>query len=455
MIDFLSPVLYSLADYIILQAELMLALCVVINYSSYINKKFFVGNVCYWLGCIIVMTGFGIFDYAFKLFIISYIRLIAIWLFSVVWLLLFVKESFSSKIFKFFFAAIIFFAGHSFCNIVDTVANGYNIGFLPWLKTHDDNVLVYTLIVLRSIMYYSVILLLIYFCLRRFLNNDFSNILNKQIICLYGLIAAITVALTIVEISIDSKDFKYYLMMFCFEFAFAVLELITVVCIDQKIREEKLRIEYFADLNFMKKLWQLEKKQYEFIKTNIDTINTKCHDMRHIIKSGGAYTDAVKNEIGNVENAISAYDSMVNTGNAVFDVVLSEKSIECFKKDINLFCMADGSSISFLDEVSVYSIFGNAIENAMQYVDKFTTEDKRFINVNVRKCGTMAVINVENVLEDELEFKDGLPATNKQDSDYHGFGMKSMRATAEKYGGEIGVFTDGGMFRLSIVIPII
>lgn len=453
MNDFLVPVLYGLTDYFILQLQIILAVCITVNLSDCNNKKFVVGNVCYWLGCFVIMMGLGIIDYTFKLFIISKIRLITVWLFSAVWILLFIKEKILNKIFAFFFASVIFLVGHSFCNVIDAVLKEYNIGLLPWLKANDNSVLIYLAIGLRSMLYYLAVWGIIYFGLRRSLKNNLKVILNKQIVILYGFLVAITFALTIIETTIRDDSFKYYIMIVCFELAFGILEIITIVVTDQKVREEKLRIEADVNLSLTQKLWQMEKKQYEFIKTNIDIINIKCHDMRHIINSDGMRTDAVKSEIDSVADVISAYDSMVHTGNEVLDIVLSEKSIECNKKNINLFCMADGAAISFLDEVSVYSLFGNAIENAMQYVDKFESTDKRFINVTVRKNGAMAVINVENVLEDELILEDGLPKTDKQDKNYHGFGMKSMRATVERYGGELVVFTDGGMFRLGIVIP--
>lgn len=45
---------------------------------------------------------------------------------------------------------------------------------------------------------------------------------------------------------------------------------------------------------------------------------------------------------------------------------------------------------------------------------------------------------------------DGLPQTTKDDKLYHGYGIKSMRATARKYGGDLRVSVDDGMFKVDI-----
>lgn len=50
--------------------------------------------------------------------------------------------------------------------------------------------------------------------------------------------------------------------------------------------------------------------------------------------------------------------------------------------------------------------------------------------------------------------EDGFPVTTKGSADYHGFGVRSMAQTAEKYGGNVSVTAKGGVFALNIVIPV-
>ncbi len=44
--------------------------------------------------------------------------------------------------------------------------------------------------------------------------------------------------------------------------------------------------------------------------------------------------------------------------------------------------------------------------------------------------------------------------TTKDDKRYHGFGMKSIELIVHKYGGELTCRAEGGIFRLSILMPL-
>jgi hypothetical protein len=61
---------------------------------------------------------------------------------------------------------------------------------------------------------------------------------------------------------------------------------------------------------------------------------------------------------------------------------------------------------------------------------------------------------VENCFNGKLRFQNELPQTIKEDTACHGFGMRSMRLIAEKYGGYLAVGAEDNVFRLDIVIPI-
>ena len=94
---------------------------------------------------------------------------------------------------------------------------------------------------------------------------------------------------------------------------------------------------------------------------------------------------------------------------------------------------------------------GNAIDNAVESVQKICDANRRFINVSIRKSRELLVINIENPYEGELRFKDGLPQTTKADKNFHGFGMKSIRMVVEKYNGFLSIAAEDGLFTLNIV----
>ena len=96
----------------------------------------------------------------------------------------------------------------------------------------------------------------------------------------------------------------------------------------------------------------------------------------------------------------------------------------------------------------------NALDNAEEAVRKLEDHDKRAISVSIFSRHGIAILQVENFYEGDLRFVDGLPVTTKGDPNYHGFGLKSIRSTAEKYGGTVSVQAEDGLFLLRVALPV-
>jgi signal transduction histidine kinase len=60
----------------------------------------------------------------------------------------------------------------------------------------------------------------------------------------------------------------------------------------------------------------------------------------------------------------------------------------------------------------------------------------------------------ENYFEGDIKLANGLPVTTKRDKDNHGFGLKSIRYAAEKYGGTMTINIEENWFILRILLPL-
>ncbi len=202
----------------------------------------------------------------------------------------------------------------------------------------------------------------------------------------------------------------------------------------------------------MQHLLYQQKQQMKLSQETIDLINVKCHDIKNQIATLG--NNIPEDELADLKRAIDIYDTAFKSGNEVLDVLLMEKFMQCENKKIRLDCMIDGELLSFMKKSDVYSLFGNAIDNAIEAVDKINDEEKRCINVRVKKSRGMILIHVENHYLGELSFEEGLPQTTKKDKRYHGFGMKSIRMIAEKYHGFLSAGSKDNIFSLDILLPV-
>ena len=195
-------------------------------------------------------------------------------------------------------------------------------------------------------------------------------------------------------------------------------------------------------------------QQYERSRENIEAINLKCHDLKHQIRtlaSGGATVDPAA--LGELEREVQIYDASYHTGSDVLDTILTEKGLVCGRQGISLTCMADGAALGFVAPADLYALFGNALDNAIAAAGALEP-GRRTVAVVVRRAMGAVSVHVENPYASEVRFgADGLPQTTKPDAANHGFGSRSMRGIAQRYGGSYAASADGGTFRLDILIP--
>lgn len=153
------------------------------------------------------------------------------------------------------------------------------------------------------------------------------------------------------------------------------------------------------------------------------------------------------------KKAVVFYDAAVHTGNEVLDTILTEKSVLCVNRNIRLSCMADTNRLEHMRVIDLYTMLGNAIDNAIECVDRFADDEKKVISLSVREQGGMLYISVENYFEGELMLRNGYPVTSKKDQANHGFGVKSIRMIAKRYGWRYPGEQAEPYFLLQIIIP--
>ncbi len=220
--------------------------------------------------------------------------------------------------------------------------------------------------------------------------------------------------------------------------------------------EQRKEIDLAVSAATEERLRHQMEEQYHLSKENIDIINQKCHDLKHQISALREITSAKEREesIKEIENSVMIYDSAVKTGNRVLDTVLTEKSLLCEQHHIAWTCIADGSVLNRMAAVDLYTLFGNALDNAIESSRQIADEDMRNVSVNVRRKFRSAYIQIENYFDHELTQENGIFISTKKDPQNHGFGVESMKRIVQKYGGTLDIAAEDNIFVVSILIPI-
>ena len=210
------------------------------------------------------------------------------------------------------------------------------------------------------------------------------------------------------------------------------------------------------ELDVVQNVLQNQYVQYKQSRESIELINYKYHDLKHQIAFLRSENDPEKrNEFLNrMEDEIKQYEAQNKTGNKVLDTVLTAKSMYCAKHGITFTCVADGTLLDFMDTMDICSIFGNALDNAIECEKKIEDKEKRLIHVTVSKQKKFLILRFENYYEEKLQYKEGKLITTKKEKGFHGYGIKSIRYTVNKYDGAVSIDTDNNWFDMKILIPV-
>ena len=203
------------------------------------------------------------------------------------------------------------------------------------------------------------------------------------------------------------------------------------------------------NVDTMKELLHEQYVQFETSKEKTQLVNEKYHDLKQLLQ--GFHGKVPAAQMQKLEKELDGYEAISHTGNEILDVILSDKRTLCAQRDIQLTCYVGSADLSFVEELDLYSLFNNILNNAVEAVSQLPPEQERFITLTAHRENNIVTIHAENPCIGTVEFRDGLPQS-RRDPDYHGFGMRSMERVAEKYGGSLIAKQSGDVFYLDIIL---
>lgn len=228
-------------------------------------------------------------------------------------------------------------------------------------------------------------------------------------------------------------------------FAITLCTVILVLCSGLLTQSEKSR-----QMDILRQLWKQDQAQYESVKASMDAISMKCHDLKHVFNRIEGKLN--QEELAQLQSAITMYDSRVETGNDVLNVVLSEKNLVCSKHGIQFSAMMDGSLLTFLTPAQTYTVFGNLMDNAIEAVQKLP-EENRIITLSCQRTNEGVEIEESNYFDRQTATVNETMRTTKADVARHGFGIKSIQYIAQQHGGTVETTMQEDMFFLRIFFP--
>ncbi len=309
--------------------------------------------------------------------------------------------------------------------------------------------------VIIMVAVYGAVYVIIYLLERRFYNGEVRlGVKNRELVSavIIGTAAFIMSNIGFVYANTPFSarfDVEMFIVRTVMNFG-GLAVLYTHYIIGAEMRAEK-------ELDAIRNVLQRQYSQYQLFQENNELLNMKYHDLKNQLGIIRAETDAKKREsyLDDMDRLLQVYEAKNETENQVLDTVLDGKKLLCIEYGIELTTVVNGRLLEFMDAMDICTIFGNALDNAIECEKKIDEIEKRMIHVSVFSKKNFLMIRVENYFPGELQdVVQGIPATTKPDKRNHGYGLKSIQYSARKYGGSVTIVQKDDWFILKILIPI-
>lgn len=303
------------------------------------------------------------------------------------------------------------------------------------------------------IVIYSVIFYIIWLVEKSLLDrNTELHISRKE--------TTLVLVIVLVVFMISNLSFVYPDTPFSSSFFYEVFKLRTLfdcagVIVLLAFQTHMRELIVASELSAINAVLRSHYRQYIHYQESMEMISIKYHDLKHQIMGLRAETEEEKRNVwlDNMESEIDSYKIVNTTGNKVLDAILDGKITMAKRHNIEITYVVDGKLLDFIHVTDLCTIFGNALDNAIEAEVLEPIEEHRLIHVSVSAQRKFVFIKIENYCSQPVHIGNGFLKTTKSDTQRHGYGLKSIRYSTEKYNGVMTITMNKNWFVLNIIMP--
>lgn len=204
---------------------------------------------------------------------------------------------------------------------------------------------------------------------------------------------------------------------------------------DIKVRaleqQAKLQYEYYL---------QQEQKYNQTIQILHD-VNRHIQSIKELCVLGN--TEETKKYAEQIGGILKPLIPTKYTGNAILDILLSDKIRQTEDKEINFSVDLGGISFDFMEAINITTIFGNLLDNALEACEAIQNKPDKGIVLTAKKFQEIVSVTVENDCN-PIKWRADMPISEKGEN--RGIGLLNVRKSIDKYDGNLKLRENEGKF---------
>lgn len=241
-------------------------------------------------------------------------------------------------------------------------------------------------------------------------------------------VVVLSVSLSLIVSLYTEEDLSQFLFSLLIIPLFAVTMTYASLSVSRSRRSEKAYKE------------QLDRQieYYEMMEKMNEDLREFRHDLPKILRPFSAYVENDDSaEAKEIAQKLSGFKSengtRFNTGNYCLDTVLFCQQQIAQKDGITInYVFGSVFPAEGIDPGDIYIIFPNALDNAIEACRKLN--DSCEIKLTSKIVNDEVFVTISNPVVEAVKVHAGLPQTSKRDNQRHGYGFRSIKKAAAKYG---------------------
>lgn len=316
--------------------------------------------------------------------------------------------------------------------------------------------------IFSKLLYFTAVLLVVKVCIR----HPVSHPRDKHSVLLLIFVPAASIFIMLVFLKIiDGYSLSAAMNnMIVLASVLLLLANLLVFGIYQYIEGKN---EKYTQLMLLIQREENQAEYYEMLNVQNENQRILIHDIKKHLQSIEALNekreyDKISSYIRQLSISSDLQEALVICDHKLLNAILCRYSQECREKKIAFHTDIRNTSLDFLAENDVTSLFCNLLDNAVEAAHGIP-DSYIELSCSLRETPPFVVINVINSCKGNPFQENGSPnkaltehnlPTKKNNKSSHGFGLKSIRKTVNNYNGDIQMYYNEGTNTFHTIITL-
>lgn len=205
-----------------------------------------------------------------------------------------------------------------------------------------------------------------------------------------------------------------------------------------------------------KKYLRMEEEHYLYLDEREKNTKKFRHDIRNhmqmlkVLCSEQKY-DELQKYIGTIDEKLESYGRNIHVNYGIADAILNQYDKVCQEKKIDFSVKGHFPNRCEIEAFDVCTIFSNLLSNAVEAAYE-CAEKKIVVDIRYNEEDDTIFIKTYNTYAGDLNYDGKKIITSKTDKENHGYGLQNIKDSVEKYGGNVKIIAEEGIFSVNIMM---